>query len=76
MLGSLILSMAMSATPAPVVDTNTFSVKEVARPRGRIRIDMQKLDVQEVARPRGRIRIDAQKLDVQEVARPRGRIKF
>ena len=57
MLGSLILSMAMSATPAVVADTNTLSVKEVTRPRQSIRIDEKKLDINEVTRPRQSIRI-------------------
>ena len=55
MLSSLILSFAMSTTPAANVDT--FTIEETGTKRTQVRINTQELTVKEVGTKRTQVRI-------------------
>ena len=44
MFSSLILSMAMSASPTPVIENDSLIINEIGRLRGSIKVNDQKLD--------------------------------
>ena len=55
MLTSIILSMAMSASPAPIVDAQSFNIENIDQKRRDVRIDQKRRDV----------RIDQKRRDVR-----------
>jgi hypothetical protein len=68
MLSSLILSLTMSASPAPVIESNTLDIIQTGRKK--IRISHQ-LKIEETGRKK--IRID-HKLKIEETGRKKIRI--
>jgi hypothetical protein len=64
MLSSLILSLAMSTTPAEM-NVNDFNIEEAGTRRGQVRINDQKLDVTEVGTRRGQVRIGTRRGQVR-----------
>ena len=76
MLSSLILSMAMSASPAPVIESDSLIINEIGRLRGTVKINDQKLDIDTIGRLRGTVKINDQKLDVDTIGRLRGTVKI
>ena len=57
MLSSLILSLAMSTSPAPVIESNSLIINETGRIRGSIKVNDQKLDTNTIGRIRGSIKV-------------------
>ena len=57
MLSSLILTLAMSATPVTVNNINTVVTEEVGTKRGMVRINHELLDTTEIGTKRGMVRI-------------------
>jgi hypothetical protein len=76
MLSSLILSMAMSVSPAPVIESDALITNEVGRIRGSVKINEQKTDVNTIGRIRGSVEINEQKSDVNTIGRIRGSVKI
>ena len=74
MLSSIILSLAMSATPVPSADTVTLDIEEAGTRRGQIRLNNQ-FDIQEAGTRRGQIRLNNQ-FDIQETGTRRGQIRL
>jgi len=64
MLTSIILSMAMSASPAPVVDTQNIIVENIDKKRLSVRIDKKRLSVR-IDKKRLSVRIDKKRLSVR-----------
>ena len=75
MLSSLILSMAMSASPAPVIESDSLIINEFGRIRGSVKVNDQKLHVNTIGRIRGSVKVNDQKLDVNTIGRIRGSVK-
>ena len=76
MLSSLILSMAISASPTPVIESDSLIINEIGRLRGSVKINDQKLDTNTIGRLRGSVKINDQKLDVDTIGRLRGSVKI
>lgn len=75
MLTSLVLSMAMSATPAPVIENNTLETQEISRSKRQLRIQ-DKLDINEISRSKRQLRINAKSLEVTEVSRSKRQLRI
>ncbi|PHR85531.1 MAG: hypothetical protein COA59_00820 [Colwellia sp.] len=75
MLTSIILSMAISVTPTPIVD-----IQELGIVHGSIRINNteNQLDIEKTGRRRGSIRINntENQLDIEKTGRRRGSIRI
>ena len=78
MLSSIILSMAMSVSPAPVADAHNLDIQEIGERRGGLRINADNnLDIQEIGERRGGLRINTDNdLDIQEIGERRGGLRF
>ena len=76
MLSSLILSLAMSATPVSVDQTLPLVTAEAGSRRGTIRINQEQLDTVEAGSRRGTIRINQEQLDTIEAGSRRGTIRI
>ena len=74
MLSSLILSMAMSMSPATAIDTNDLQVQEVSRRRGSLRIS-EKGSSEPISRRRGSLRI-SEKGSSEPISRRRGSLRI
>ena len=70
MLSSIILSVAMSTSPAVIADTSDFIIQETGRKRGD-RISFQSLSIEKTGRKRGD-RINFESLSVEKTGRKRG----
>jgi hypothetical protein len=57
MLSSLILSMALSASPEPIIEMDSLMINEIGRLRGTVKINDQKLDTNTIGRLRGTVKI-------------------
>jgi hypothetical protein len=57
MLSSLILSLAMSSSPAPVIESDSLIIDEIGRARGSVKINDSILDINEIGRARGSVKI-------------------
>ena len=75
MLSSIILSFAMSTTPAVANVTNLY-VEEIGTRRGQVRISNEGLNVTEVGTRRGQVRINNEKLSVTEIGTRRGQVRI
>ncbi len=78
MLSSIILSMAMSVSPAPIADTHSLNIQEIGRARGSLRINAkQDLTIEKTGRARGSLRINAkQDLTIEKTGRARGSLRI
>lgn len=78
MLSSIILSMAMSVSPAPIADTHSLDIQEIGRARGSMRINAeQDLDIKETGRARGSMRINTKDdLTIEKTGRARGSMRI
>ena len=76
MLSSIILSLTMNTTPAPMPSINVanLELEQVGRKRGQIKIN-DKFDIEEIGRKRGQIKIN-DKIDIEEICRKLGQIKL
>jgi len=57
MFSSLILSLAMSASPTPVIESNSLMINEIGRIRGSVKVNEQILDVNAIGRIRGSVKV-------------------
>ncbi|NQZ86223.1 MAG: hypothetical protein HRT54_01425 [Colwellia sp.] len=56
MLSSLILSLAMSASPAPVIETDSLMINEIGKSHGKVRIGKSHGKVR-IGKSHGKVRI-------------------
>ena len=56
MLSSLILSLAMSASPAPVIDIDSLMINEIGKSHGKVRIGKSHGKVR-IGKSHGKVRI-------------------
>jgi len=69
MLSSLILSLAMSASPAPVMDAKQFDITETGRNLKGVRINESKLNIEKTGRNLKGVRINESKLNIEKTGR-------
>ena len=74
MLSSIILSMAMSVSPAPAADVHNLNIQEVGNKRGSRRLSNENiLNVETVGNKRGSRRLSNENiLNVETVGNKRG----
>jgi hypothetical protein len=78
MLSSIILSMAMSVSPAPVADANNLDIEEISAKRGTRRLSENKnLNIEVVSAKRGTRRLsNNNNLNVESASAKRGTRRF
>jgi hypothetical protein len=74
MLSSIILSLAMNATPAPSADVIQLHIKEVGTRRGSIRLN-NNFTIEEAGTRRGSIRLN-NNFTIEEAGTRRGSIRL
>ena len=74
MLSSIILSMAMSASPAPIQDIQNLDIENVDKKRGTLRID-KKRGTLRIDKKRGTLRID-KKRGTLRIDKKRGTLRI
>jgi len=74
MLSSIILSMAMSASPAPIADIHNLDIQEVGKARGARRLNADDdLNMEKTGKARGARRLSADDdLNVEKTGKARG----
>ena len=74
MLNSMILSMAMSISPAPVADVHTLDIQTTGKKRGTRRLNGENnLNIETIGRKRGTRRLsDENSLEIETIGKKRG----
>ncbi|OUR61994.1 hypothetical protein A9Q74_05940 [Colwellia sp. 39_35_sub15_T18] len=78
MLSSIILSMAMSVSPAPIADTHSLDIQEIGKARGSMRINAeQDLTIEKAGKARGSMRINSKEnLSIEKAGKARGSMRI
>jgi hypothetical protein len=64
MLSSLILSLAMSASPAPVVESDSLMINVIGKSKAEVRIGKSKAEVR-IGKSKAEVRIGKSKAEVR-----------
>ena len=74
MLSSIILSMAMSVSPAPVADVHNLDIQEIGKARGTRRLSADSdFTIEKTGKARGTRRLNADnKLTIEKTGKARG----